>query len=214
MNNIYIIGAGGHSKVIIALLEDLNISVTGIVDDDYRKLNQEILGIPIIGSIDYLKQLANSHAKIKAVIGIGNNAIRKNISEKFRYTAIEWLVAIHKHAYVHPSVHLGKGSVIFAGAIIQPDVVIGQHCIINTSAHIDHDCIIEDYVHIAPGTGLAGNVYVEEGAFMGIGSRAIPSSKIGQWSTIGAGATVIKNIPSHVTALGTPATIFNTRSQK
>lgn len=212
MNNIYIIGAGGHSKVIIALLESLSISVTGIVDDDCNKLHQEILGIPIIGNIDSLKQLANSHANIKAIIGIGNNAIRKKIAEKFRYTAIEWLVAIHENAYVHHSVYLGEGSVIFAGAIIQPDVTIGQHCIINTSAHIDHDCMIADYVHVAPGVGLAGNVHVEEGAFMGIGSKAIPNAQVGAWSTVGAGATVIKDIPNSVIAVGTPATILNTKS--
>ena len=43
---------------------------------------------------------------------------------------------------------------------------------------------------------------------MGIGSTVINNIKIGKGSIIGAGATVIKNIPENVVAVGVPAKII------
>ena len=80
------------------------------------------------------------------------------------------------------------------GAIINADVVIGRHCIINTGASVDHECVIGDYCHIAPHATLCGQVHIDEGTLMGVGSCAIPCVKIGSWCTIGAGATVINKV--------------------
>ena len=76
------------------------------------------------------------------------------------------------------------------------DTTLGEHTIINTGATVDHDCVIGDFVHIAPGAHLAGNVHVDEGALLGIGSCVIPGCKIGKDTIIGAGATVICDVPS------------------
>src|SRR5262249_58040314 len=108
-------------------------------------------------------------------------------------------------AWVHPSVTIGAGTVIFAGAVIQPDATIGAHVIVNTRASIDHDCVLGDFVHVAPGVGLAGNVTLEEGAFLGIGAAAVPGSRVGAWATVGAGGVVIQPIAAGVTAVGVPA---------
>jgi acetyltransferase-like isoleucine patch superfamily enzyme len=37
---------------------------------------------------------------------------------------------------------------------------------------------------------------------------------IGAWSTIGAGAVVIRNLPGNVTAVGVPAKIIETRENE
>jgi acetyltransferase-like isoleucine patch superfamily enzyme len=95
--------------------------------------------------------------------------------------------------------------VVFAGAVIQPDSVLGSHAIINTGATVDHDCHIGNFVHVAPGCNLAGAVTLKEGAFMGIGSRAIPGVTVEAWTTVGAGATVVHDLPGGITAVGTPA---------
>jgi acetyltransferase-like isoleucine patch superfamily enzyme len=59
--------------------------------------------------------------------------------------------------------------------------------------------------HFAPGAQLAGNVYVEQGALLGIGACVIPGRRIGAWSVVGAGGVVIDDIPPYVTATGVPA---------
>jgi serine acetyltransferase len=100
---------------------------------------------------------------------------------------------------------LGAGTVVFAGAVVQPESRIGSHAIINTSATVDHNCILEDYVQVAPGANLCGNVCVGTGTFVGANAVVLENLKIGRWSIIGAGAVVIRDLPHQVVAVGCPA---------
>lgn len=201
--DIVIIGAGGHAKVVISTLFELNFKIVGILDDDPNKWNQKVFNVPIIGPIELLK---TGNYEL-GIVAIGDNKIRNEIVNKYG-NFCKWVSIIHPFSYVHPSVQIGEGSVIFAGVVIQPDVIIGKHVIVNTSASIDHDCNIEDFVHIAPGCHLAGGVYVGEGSLIGIGSSIIPYKKVGKWSIIGAGSVVINDIPDCVTVVGVPARIL------
>jgi sugar O-acyltransferase (sialic acid O-acetyltransferase NeuD family) len=194
---IVVIGAGGHAKVLISTLIAGGSPIAAVFDDDETKWGTEVQGIRVSG--------AERERGGGAIIGIGDNAKRKEIAQDLNF---EWETVIHPSASVHPSAKLGGGTVIFAGAVVQPDAVIGDHVIVNTGATIDHDCIIGDYAHLAPGVHLAGSVQVGEGAFLGIGSVAIPGVKIGCWSTLGAGAVAIRDLADGAVAVGVPAKVL------
>ena len=167
MSGILIVGAGGHAKVVLATLLAAGETVEGLLDDRAEAWGSKVLNYPVLGGLSILEQ-TSTHA----ILAIGNNRVRQVMSE--RYSSMKWACAVHPSAVIHPSVTLGAGSVVFAGAVIQPDTHIGKHVIVNTAATVDHDCVLEDYVHVAPGTHLAGQVHLESGAFLGIGSAAVP----------------------------------------
>jgi acetyltransferase EpsM len=194
--DVYLLGIGGHSKVIVEILNLKGYKLQGLYDDNQVTHNQEFCGLKVSGPINFFESGSG-------VIAIGDNKIRKNINN--RLIKVNWETLIHPSAIISKDVEIGEGTVIMAGAIIQPGVKIGKHCIINTGACIDHDCQINDYVHIAPNTSLAGGVYVGEGTLIGIGSSIIPNIKIGQWSKIGAGCIVINDQPDNCTVVGSPA---------
>lgn len=196
---VVVIGAGGHAKVVLATLQACGYAVSMIVDDDPAKWGRNLLGVPVHGGTLELLHVPG----VRAVIAVGDNAAREAIAERLR--DVEWLTLVHPGAYVHPSVHIDPGTVVFAGAVIQPDSRIGAHVIVNTTASVDHDCIVGDCSHLAPGVHLAGNVRVGRGAFLGIGSVVAPGLRIGDWTTVGAGAVVVTDLPDRVTAVGTPA---------
>ena len=197
--DIYLIGAGGHAKVILALLEAQGRKCLGIYDDNEQLHGTTLLGVPVIGAVREM----SDRCDISAVIAIGDNAVRKRIAESFRN--ICWATLVHPHSWVHSSVKIEEGSVVFAGAVIQPDTHIGKHTIINTSASVDHDCRIGDFCHIAPGCHLAGGVTVGDNTFVGIGTGIIPSIELAPGSVIGAGASVIRNTYVSGTYVGVPA---------
>jgi sugar O-acyltransferase (sialic acid O-acetyltransferase NeuD family) len=194
---VVVIGAGGHGKVVVSSLLAARVNVPFVLDDDRQKWGTDVLGIPVRGPVAE----AARHGDL-AILGIGRNDERKRLAETL---TLEWAIVVHPRAWVHPSVRIGAGSVIFAGAVIQPDTVIGNHVIVNTGALVDHDCEIGRYAHVAPGVNLAGQVTVAEGVFLGIGSSAIPGVQIGEWTTVGAGAVVADDLPSEVVAVGVPA---------
>jgi sugar O-acyltransferase (sialic acid O-acetyltransferase NeuD family) len=198
MTVLCVLGAGGHAKVVIATARAAGFEQIHVHDDNPACFGGELLGAPIVGSIADV--LARPDAL--AVFAIGNNATRHLLATTAR---CRFQALVHPTAHVEPSVSLGAGSVVFAGAVIQPDTRIGTHVIVNTAATIDHDCVLGDAVHVAPGTHLAGNVTLEAGVFLGIGTVVIPGRRIGAWTRVGAGAAVVCDLPANVTAVGVPA---------
>lgn len=191
--------------MVIGTLQAAGLPAGAVFDDNPSVWDTEILGVPVLGAVNRLTEEGYN----RAVIAIGDNATRRRLSVQLR--GIEWVTVIHPHAWIHPSVQVGAGTVVFAGAVIQPEARIGSHVIINTGATVDHECIIHDYAHIAPGAHLAGRVEIGEGAFIGIGSSVIQCCRVGAWAVIGAGAAVVRDIPGGVTAVGVPARALQNR---
>ena len=197
-SRVAVIGSGGHACVVASTLMATGHQVVGFYDDDQQKWGSHIFGIPIIGAIE---QLASSKDFSHGIIAIGQNEIRKNIATKLD---IDWITLIHPFSWVHPDVTLGVGTIICAGAIVQPCANIGSHVIINTKASVDHHCQVGDYAHIAT-SHIAGGASVGEGVFMALSSTVLPGIHVGSWATVGAGAVVNKNVLSETTVVGSPA---------
>jgi len=197
-NNVIIIGAGGHAKVIADIILKNNDTLLGFLDDNKSK-NEIILGYPILGKINDIHLFED---KTAFIIGIGDNFIRKSVSNKHD---VKWHTAIHPSANIGTDVDIKEGTVVMANAVINVSTKIGRHCIINTGVIIEHDNIISDYVNISSGTSLGGIVNIGECTFMGIGINVKNNINIINNCVIGAGATIVKNITESGTYVGIPA---------
>ena len=202
--SVLVIGAGGHGKVVVATLHAAGVEVVGILDDDVAAHGRIVLGVPVLGPVAHLARHAGP-----VVLGIGSNAVRRRIA--LAYPGAEWTSAVHPCAVVHPSVAVGAGTVVFAGAVVQPDAVLGCHAVVNTGATVDHDGRIGDFAHVAPGVHLSGDVLLGEGVFVGVGACAVPGVSVGAWTVVGAGAVVVRDLPPNVTAVGAPARAIKER---
>lgn len=194
-----IIGASGHAKVIIDMIQKLNLSIDYIVDADPE--------IHSIGNYEVKHQVSNDMKELDAIIAIGDNRIRYRLVEEQQFDNFITPL-IHPSVILAENVQIGDGSVVMAGATINPSVRVGEHCIINTSSIIEHEVITEDFVHVSPGAVLTGNVSVGVGSHIGAGAIIIPGIKIGKWVTVGAGAVVIENVPDYAVVVGNPARII------
>jgi len=201
---ILVIGAGGHAKVCIEIFQANGNKVDFCIANEGSPAL--CLGIPVLTGQEQLLKLFNQGYQ-RVFIAIGMNALRSKLAKEAVDIGFELINSISPFAYVSPSVKLGVGVAIMAGAIIHADSIIGDLAIINTAATIDHDCVINKAAHIAPQCALAGNVTVGDASLVGIGTNVIPNIIIGSHTTIGAGSVVISNISSHAKAVGHPAKI-------
>ena len=191
-----IIGASGHGKVTADIARLNGYNEIEFLDD-----NAELRYCgkwPVVGTSGLAEKIDHD-----LFIAIGNAAIRERLMEQFRGKHIATLV--HPSAVVAEDVEIGTGSVVMAGAIINPGAKVGRGCIINTSSSVDHDCVLEDYVHVAVGSHLAGNVIVGKGTWIGAGATVSNNIIVCEGSTIGAGAVVIREIAVPGTYVGVPA---------
>jgi sugar O-acyltransferase (sialic acid O-acetyltransferase NeuD family) len=205
-----LIGAGGHAKVILDILEENKETVIGLIDDN--PLLQELRGYPILGSINYVPHLLERYkGNLKFIVSIGDNRVREKISARLNCLKVTFGKAIHPSAVVSPNAFIGEGTVVMPNAVINSSAYVGKHVIINSGAIIEHDCVVEDYAHVSPGVNLAGNVQIGRLSHIGIGSNIIPNIVIGGNSIIGAGAVVTQSIPESVVAVGIPAKVIKRR---
>ena len=193
-----LIGASGHAKVILDILEKSGVEILFLLDKD--PTIKELLGYKVKLDEEYVYDNNQEY-----LISIGSNLIRKNIAEKL---ILNYGWGIHPSVILGDDVSVGQGTVLMAGSIVNSSTSIGNHCIINTSASIDHDCQLDDFVHISPNATLCGGIEVGEGSQIGAGSVVIPNLKIGKWVTVGSGSVVIENVPDGATVVGNPARII------
>ena len=195
----FLIGASGHAKVVIEILENNNIEIAGLFDKNAEI--KQLFDYKCFVEID-----ENKIGQSKFIVAIGNNLIRKNIVKSNKDLTYD--IAIDPSANISKRAKIKEGSVVMKGVSINSSVKIGAHCIINTNSSIDHDCILEDYVHISPNSALAGNVKVGEGTHIGTGVNIIPNLNIGKWCIIGAGAVIINDVPDYSVVVGNPGKII------
>ena len=139
------------------------------------------------------------------IVAIGNNKIRQQKLQQLDNADAKIITLIHPSATVSRYAQIGLGSVIVAGAVINPDCIIGSGAIINTCSSIGHDCNLGEAVHVCPGTRLAGGTEVGDRAWVGVGSSVRQLIKIGADAVVGAGSVVVKDVLENTTVMGVPA---------
>lgn len=202
-----IVGASGHGKVIADIAEQLGF-IVNFYDDAYPS-KTHIEHWSIHGTCADLIELNNADVTFSydVVVAIGNNEIRLQKIKLLQQNNFNLISLIHPTAIISEYTTIESGTVIFAGAVINAFAKVGVGCIINTGAVVEHDCSIGDFAHICPNVALAGGVVVGTQSWVGIGSQVKQLVTIGDNCLIGAGSTVVKNIPDNVTAFGSPAIV-------
>jgi sugar O-acyltransferase (sialic acid O-acetyltransferase NeuD family) len=206
-----IIGArkDGHAKVVLEILNaGKKYKVVGFVDDDPTKMGMDIKGIKVIGNVKQLKDFKKKLRVKAGIVAIGDNPMRRKLSEKVVEAGLELISAIHPTVIKDSDVKIGKGCYIGQGVILVTGTQIGNCVNIHTGATIDHDNIIEDGANLGPGVHTAGRVKIGRDAFLGTGAIVIPDGVVGKGSIIGAGGVVINTIPPNVTAVGVPVKVI------
>ena len=202
------LGAGGHAKVIIEILQSVtDLEIVGLLDPNEKLWGKRVLNVPILGSDDLLSSLQSEGIE-NVFIGVGGNGNtrpRKELYEKALAVHFKILSAIHPSAMISPSVRIGHGVNIFAGVVINSQTVVGDNVIVNTGAILEHDCVIMSHSHIAPGARVLGGVKVMSGAHVGASATILPGLEIGEEAVVGAGAVVTCNVKSRDTVVGIPA---------
>lgn len=196
-------------SILILQAEGGDFVIKGILDDAAESHGRELLGYPVLGGLDCLREAWKSNKNLACIVGIGNNRIRMRVFQEIREMGIPFVQALHPSSVIDEQAVLGEGVMVGPGVIINVGSWIGDNVILNTGCTVDHDCTVGAHTHLAPGVHLAGGVKVKEGAFLGIGSCCVPNVTVGAFTTIGAGGVVLEEVPDGVTAVGVPVRVVS-----
>ena len=140
MENILIIGASGHAKVVVDLVGKLaRYKLVGLVDKG-SFVGGTLLGYPVLGAQDDLPAIVSKHNVSGFIVAIGDNYTRAEVALKTKgqCPSVPFVSLVHPNAHIGLNTRLGEGSVVMAGACVGADVTIGPQSIVNSNSTVEH----------------------------------------------------------------------------
>lgn len=200
---LVIIGAGGHATVVIDALITGGRTPAFILDDDPAKRGARVGGVSVRGPLAELTE--RDFRQYSIVVAIAKNDLRYRLVLDLIGHGATLCGVRHPSAIISSQASIDSTAQIMAGAIVNAGAAVGAHAVLNTGCIVEHDVAIGEYTHVGPGAVLAGAVVLEEGVFVATGAKACPFVRLGAWSTLGAGAVALRDVPAGVVAIGVPA---------
>jgi len=196
MRKIVIIGAGGFGREVAWVIERINavrpeFEVLGFCDDAEEKRAGMCGAYRLLGP-DRL--IGEQFGAVSFFCAIGDNRIRKAVTEKMQAKGHEPVTVVDPGAVVAPGAVIGRGSYVGIGSVISVGSRLGDGVLVNHQVTVGHDVVADDFAQLCPGVRVSGGCVLGEGVLMGSNACTIPCVRVGSWATVGAGAAVMRNI--------------------
>jgi sugar O-acyltransferase (sialic acid O-acetyltransferase NeuD family) len=199
MRALYILGTGLLAEEFYALAQTSGFAVQAFVENlDAAKAGSTLCERPVIW-VDTLPAMASCVCAL-------STTTRTRFIEQVAGRAT-FATLVHPSSVVLPSTQLGEGTVVSTGVLIGSNSRIGRHVFLNRGSRVGHHTRIGDFVTVQPGANIAGALEIGDESYIGMGALILERLTIGRGVTVAAGSVVKRDLPDHVLAAGSPATI-------
>ena len=208
MKDLIIFGASGFGREVAWAAERQNKkeptwNILGFMDDADDIQGTEINGYKVLGKTSDVGYYPEAYF----VVAVGASRTREKIVSNMKAVnpSIKFGTVIDPSVEMSDLVRIGEGTIICAHTIITVNIEIGSHVIINLDCTVGHDAILKDFVTLYPSVNVSGITNIGHAVELGTGMQIIQGKTVGDYSIVGAGAVVVKDIPAKCTAVGSPA---------
>ena len=187
---IVLIGAGGHAKSCINLIEKINnFKIIGLTDS---KKKGYLLNYKILCDDSILDQKKFRNINLCLSFGsIFNINLRGKIFQKLKNKGFKFPILISKESSISKFSKIGSGTMIMGNTFVNAGASIGENCIINNNSLIEHDVKIGNNSQISTSVTVNGSCKIGSNCFIGSGTIIRNNIKIKNNSFIKM-ASVIK----------------------
>jgi acetyltransferase-like isoleucine patch superfamily enzyme len=152
--------AGGGVQIIDILLDDHTASAIRIYDDDERAQGSDVLGVPVVGTLDRLLSDHLDGLVDSAVIAVGSISPREKLYKKYSSSTLAFPNIISSKSTISRSALLGKGNVILPYVYIGPRACICNNNYFTTATVLNHDSIVGSHCYFSTSVSIAGRVSI------------------------------------------------------
>ena len=203
MIDVLIYGAGMLGRQVAHLVRAHfanSYRVIGFVDD-VKEVGTEISEkAPVVGSLRQLDSMAGLRAtQVPLIFGIGYSDMlaRRSAFESAQQLGYHFLSLVHPAAMVEPTVKLGNGVTVLAGAILDQFVSIGDASYVHIGTKMGENCSVGINNYFSAGSTLGGSVVIGDDNFLGINVTVVNDTTIGSHNFLNADSLVYRPIGDH-----------------
>jgi len=190
-SSLILIGAGGHAKACIDVIEHLDtFDIAGLIANE-EELQHECLGYPVIATDRDFPELAKQYQYALIAVGqVESAVVRQRLYDQALEIGFKLPTIISPTAHVSRHAVVGVGTMVMHGSTINAGAKVGNNCIINSNALIEHDAIVADHCHISTGVIVNGAANIGLGSFVGSGSIIKQGITLGNNCVVGMGLAI------------------------
>lgn len=206
IKEIYLLGIGRNTPVLIDLAEQSNYKIIGLFHFNEERTGESDYGFSILGSFSDLLSRSSLEG-MNFLLTMGDNKIRLELSARIRGKGGTLPSIIHPTAIVSRFTKVEDGVCIGPYSIVQANSCIQRDTIVLSGVNISHDTNIGIGCFIAGGAIIGAHTTLGESVFIGQGTLIISLKvdRIGNNAYIGAGSLVTHSIPDGDIVAGRPA---------
>ena len=211
---VVIVGCSGHARVVVDILEQENrCHIVGLLDS-VKPPGTEVLGYQVIGSDEDLPALVAGQICDGIIVAIGDNWVRSRMVARIKkmLPEIRFITAMHPSAQIAMSSSVGPGD--------------GNHGGSGGESGMSRGRIVHSEYRIIARSRFPDGRFFQSCAACGNRRRSAHRRLLSDrdwrdcvaldphwrhYTVIGAGATVLRDIPDRVVAYGSPAKIIRSR---
>ncbi|WP_428898274.1 sugar O-acyltransferase [Parelusimicrobium proximum] len=189
--SIVLIGAGGHCKSCIDVLEAGGRYIVAAICDIPEKKGERILSYTVTHTDADIAALAAKYKHFLITLGhMGDAGLRKKIFKAVKDAGGTLPVIISPRAYVSAHADVAEGTIVMHDALINAGARVGEGCIINTKALIEHDAEIGAHSHISTAAVINGGAKVGAECFIGSNSVSRQGAVVADGTFVKAGSVI------------------------
>jgi len=170
---VLVYGSTTFGSVVRVLVEECGHEFAGFIDD----MNGS--GGAVLGSFDAVSKShpAKQFGCVNAV-GYKDLAARQRVSDRIAAAGYESPSLVHPRALVGRDSHVGAGTMIMAGAIVDCRVDIGLHVVLWPGAVVAHDSVLDGNTFLSPNSTVCGCCRIAANCFVGAAAVVVDHATV------------------------------------
>lgn len=209
MNDLVIVGAGGHARVLLDVLASRGVTPIGVLDPR-NEPGTFVSGIPVLGDDSWLDSRVGDDLRV--IVGIGSTgsvSARAGAFDSLRAQGFTVVGCVHASTVIGSNCRIDPTAQVLPGCVINHSATIGANTVLYSRSTVEHDCIVDDHAYLSPGVTLCGGAHVGPRSFIGAGATILQGVRIGAGALVAAGAVVTRDVADGATVMGVPAKVVD-----
>jgi sugar O-acyltransferase (sialic acid O-acetyltransferase NeuD family) len=198
---IGVYGVGGCGRGILPLIRQANPNADLVFIDDGRP-SATVNGQEVLDWANFTLRSAIIH---QVCLAVATPIEREGLARKCDKAGIELIGVQANSTVIMDDVEIGEGACLSPFVTLTSNIRIGRCLHANLYSYIEHDCSVGDYVTLAPGAKVNGNVTLKDRVYIGSSAVIRQGVTIGADAIIGMGAVVTRDVAPGITVVGNPA---------